>query len=66
MRRRLDGYPHSCWVEIAESICLDAISQDPQQQVLWRMRWRAPPEQRAPACPQCLQVETAQMRDLEF
>ena len=45
---------------------LHPIGHNPQQEVLWQVRWGAPPEHAAPAGLEARKVETAQARDLDL
>ena len=51
-------------VQVAVHLRLQPIGQDPQQEMLWQVRWGAPPEHAAPAGLEPCKVETAQAPDL--
>ena len=53
-------------VEIAEPVGLQPVGENTEQQMPRHMRRRLPPEQPLPASAQTLEIETAQVRDLDL
>jgi hypothetical protein len=52
------------WIKVTERCRLEPVRENLQEQRPWHMGWGGTAGQAAPARPQPVQIETAQMRDL--